>query len=279
MAVHEIKLGVSEKSSLEDSIVYVVPRSPDPYDYALISPLREKDLLRKGIEGPLEFQGYAPILEKVEAKVKEFLHNKIMKRYRRNLAVRRVFRWGSALGILSCFLFFFSGFFDDMLCDPLFLFIIGYTFYREYREQRNLEYIQSKIDSIKFVENPLLTAIYNNFKNLETPDYRALEWSSVQSEMKSHQVDQTFAAITEYLGYKDKKRWQSRVNYLTAPNVENNYFTHMLLKLISQFYQRKLAKYYDDIKHRKRLKAGYYDIYEHLLESRTSKSDNVTVSR
>lgn len=267
MVVHELYFGKTNKSEFENEAVYIIPRSADPYDYALISHFREKELLKNGLKKNIKFYGYKPILETVESKVKEFFQNRILKRFNKNFGNRRFYRLGSLFGIVACFFFVFSGFIDDFLLDPLFLFIIGQSVYREIKDRKHLNEINKHIEDIEFIENPVLTAIYENFKDIDKEDYTAPNWEKIFQSVPQKELLSLLHSLSEFLNYSNSRSWNRKLTYLETDLGNQTFYNKMKTKVKLWYYNQKKDQHAFEIRNRKRLKPGYYEIYEQLLEA------------
>jgi hypothetical protein len=278
MTAHEIQLNNPGRTGLANYRLYVLPRSADPFDYALVSPVTEKELLSRGLDGPLEIHGYQPILEKVGSKVKEYLHTRIMKARDSNFRSRRVLRWGSAAGIVSCLTFVFSGFIDDLLLDPVFLSTIVFTFYSEFQEKRKLNQVRQKIENISFVCNPLLSALFESFSRLPDGDLPPVDWSEIISGMPAEEVQTLFGVIADFTGFRRRKDWETKKRHAerdaTSPGL-----TGYIARIWSRYYQGKLDDHREMLKHRRRLSSGYAEMYEYLLEASPESIVGLPMSR
>lgn len=260
MAIHQLSLGTKTNRWDNYSIIFIIPRSARVDDFAIISPWSERQLFKKGFPDSLEIYGYKPVLEKIEQRIKEFLKNKVLERHSKNYNLRRFMRWGSAAGIVACFFFVFSGFFDDILFDPFFATVFGYTIFREYEEKKSLNQWNKRIDTLKVKESAILSALFHNFTQLDSDDYVAIDWEKTVRKEPLDIILSLRTALSTFLGFRhfsDEEKDSGTMGFFSISIARS-----FRLFVVRQFALTRSERARKELK----IGPGYFEIYKGFLE-------------
>ncbi|MBN2056844.1 hypothetical protein JW905_18095 [bacterium] len=264
MSFHEIQMKSGRDRN--QNRVYIIPRSKDPTDVAIITTMDEEELLRRGIKGEIVFHSFEPSRAEMETRVKEFLKARFRQVLKDNRDHYRKLKLALLIPPVLALLFIFSGFFDDILIDLAVVAFFLFLHRAELRERSNINRIEASIQALTVQENPLLTAIYASFQELDGDAFELPDLDTIKEQMPDSDIADTLEAIGSFLHMGRIRTLQRQLAQLDTAYSYANGVRRMGLYLLRTVRTWQLRAEQKRIRTSIGFRPGFRDVYEILLE-------------